>query len=139
MHKSGQRCTDLLEKTADALSGSVVGLMFLSVQKDNLALNINQAVKWYVYLHEVRMGGTEFHHRAHTVFEQGGTTERVIKTCILAFPSTWVSYITRFPNCLLLKRGLLLSFGSVHSCLFCHHVLNLCNAFNTLNRFRSGS
>jgi len=46
MHKPGRRCTALLEKTADALSSNVVSLMLLSVQKDNLELNINQAVKW---------------------------------------------------------------------------------------------
>jgi hypothetical protein len=36
----------LLEKTVDALSGNVVSLMLLSVQKDNMELNITQAVKW---------------------------------------------------------------------------------------------
>jgi hypothetical protein len=36
----------LLEKTADALSGNVVSLMLLSVQKDNMELNITQSVKW---------------------------------------------------------------------------------------------
>ena len=46
MHKSGQRCSALLEKTADALSSNVVSLMLLSVQKGNLELNIKQAVKW---------------------------------------------------------------------------------------------
>jgi hypothetical protein len=121
MHKSGQRCTDLLEATANALSGSIIGLMFLSVQKNNLELNINQAVKWYVRLYkEMRMRGADSCHRAHSAFQQGGTTERVIKICILAFPSTWVSCDICVLNCLLLKRGFPLSFGSVHSCLFCH-------------------
>jgi hypothetical protein len=46
MHKPGQRCVALLEKTADALSGNVVSLMLLSVQKDNMELNITQSVKW---------------------------------------------------------------------------------------------
>jgi hypothetical protein len=46
MHKPGQSCTLLLEKTADALSGNVVGFMLLSVQKDNLELNIRLAIKW---------------------------------------------------------------------------------------------
>jgi hypothetical protein len=32
--------------TADALSGGVVALMLLAVQKDNLELNIKQAIKW---------------------------------------------------------------------------------------------
>jgi hypothetical protein len=46
MDKPGKRCIPLLEETADALSGSIVSLMLLSVQKDNLELNIKQAVKW---------------------------------------------------------------------------------------------
>jgi hypothetical protein len=46
MQKPGQRCSDLIEKTASALSGSIVNLMLLAVQKDNLELNINHAVKW---------------------------------------------------------------------------------------------
>jgi len=46
MHKPGKSCTLLLEKTADALSGNVVAFMLLSVQKDNLELNIRQAIKW---------------------------------------------------------------------------------------------
>ena len=46
MHKPGQRCIALLEKTAGALTSNVVALMLLSVQKDNLELNIKVAVKW---------------------------------------------------------------------------------------------
>ena len=46
MNKHGQRCTDLLEITADALSGGAVALILLTIQKDNLELNIKQAIKW---------------------------------------------------------------------------------------------
>jgi hypothetical protein len=46
MNKPGERCTPLLEKTADALSGNVISTMLLSIQKDNLELNIKQAIKW---------------------------------------------------------------------------------------------
>jgi hypothetical protein len=46
MQKHGRRCTELIEKTANALSSRVVTLMLLAVQKNNLELNINQAVKW---------------------------------------------------------------------------------------------
>jgi hypothetical protein len=46
MNKPGQRCTELIEKTANALSGSVVALMLLAIQKDDLELNIRRAVKW---------------------------------------------------------------------------------------------
>jgi hypothetical protein len=46
MHKHSQRCTNLLEVTADALSGGAVALILLTIQKDSLALNIKQAIKW---------------------------------------------------------------------------------------------
>ena len=45
MHKPGQRCTELIEKTANELSSGVVALMLLAVQKDNLELSIKQAVR----------------------------------------------------------------------------------------------
>jgi len=73
LNKPGKRCTDLIEKTASSLSNSVVTLMLLAVQKDNLELNINYAVKW-----------------VHSAFERGDrSTETVIKLCILAFPPIW--------------------------------------------------
>jgi len=47
--------------------------MLLTVQKDNLELNINYAVKW-----------------VRSAFEGGSrSTETVIKLCIMAFPSIW--------------------------------------------------
>ena len=45
MHKDGQRCTDLIKLTADSLSGGVVALMLVAVQKDNLEVSINHAIK----------------------------------------------------------------------------------------------
>jgi hypothetical protein len=45
MHKPGQKCAELIEKTATELSSGVVALMLLAVQKDNLELSINQAVQ----------------------------------------------------------------------------------------------
>jgi hypothetical protein len=66
MNKPGERCTPLIEETADALSGNVVSLMLLSVQKDNLELNIKQAVKWQAVSHNgtrfTRMSGAHSHH-----------------------------------------------------------------------------
>jgi hypothetical protein len=46
MQKHGQRCAGLIEMTANALSGSVVTLMLVAVQRDNLELSIKQAIKW---------------------------------------------------------------------------------------------
>ena len=45
MHVPGQKCTDLIEMTANALSRDVVGLMLVAVQKDNLELSINYAIR----------------------------------------------------------------------------------------------
>jgi len=73
MHKPGQRCTDLIEMTAHALSGDVVALMLMATQKDNLELSIKYAIK-----------------SVHAQFKQGtGSTEEVILACIRAFPSIW--------------------------------------------------
>jgi hypothetical protein len=46
MHKHGQRCADLVEMTANSLCDDALVLMLLAVQKDNLELSINQAIKW---------------------------------------------------------------------------------------------
>ena len=44
-HKPGQRCTDLIELTANSLSNDVVDIMLMAVQKDNLEMSINRAIK----------------------------------------------------------------------------------------------
>jgi hypothetical protein len=46
MNKRGPRCAELLEKTADALSGAVHSIMLMAVQTDNLELSVDQAIKW---------------------------------------------------------------------------------------------
>jgi hypothetical protein len=45
MHKPDQQCTDLIEMTANALSGGVVALMLMTVQRNNLELSIKLAIK----------------------------------------------------------------------------------------------
>jgi len=46
MHKEGQQCPELIEMTANALYSGTVALILLSIQKDNLELNIKRAVRW---------------------------------------------------------------------------------------------
>ena len=46
MHKPDEKCIDLIEATADALSGGVVTLMLMAVQGDILELGVRQAIKW---------------------------------------------------------------------------------------------
>jgi len=45
MQKHGQQCADLIEITANALSGGAVALILMAVQKDNLELSIKHAVR----------------------------------------------------------------------------------------------
>ena len=45
MHRPDQRCNGLIELTASTLSGGAVALMLLAVQRDNLELSINQAIR----------------------------------------------------------------------------------------------
>ena len=45
MHKDRRQCTDLITLTANSLSGGVVTLMLMAVQKDNLEVSINHAIK----------------------------------------------------------------------------------------------
>ena len=49
MQKHGQGCAGLIEMTADALSGAVVAVMLVAVQRDNLELSIKQAIKRSVF------------------------------------------------------------------------------------------
>ena len=49
MHKPDQKCSDLIEVTANTLSGGIVALMLLAVQRDNLELSVKQAIKWWVF------------------------------------------------------------------------------------------
>ena len=53
MYKDGQRCTDLIKLTANSLSGDVVALMLIAVQKDNLELSVTFAISWWVLLDTV--------------------------------------------------------------------------------------
>jgi len=72
MHKHGQPCAGLIELTANALSSNVVAIMLLAVQKDNLELNIKQAITW-----------------VYPAIRWRGNTKAVIRNCLLAFPSLW--------------------------------------------------
>ena len=45
MHKPDQKCSDLIEVTANALSGEAVALMLTAVQRNNLELSVKQAIE----------------------------------------------------------------------------------------------
>jgi len=79
MHKDGQQCTDLIKLTADSLSGGVVALMLIAVQKDNLELSITFAISW-----------------TKDSLERLESTEAVIKQCLVPFPWMWLNLLRRF-------------------------------------------
>ena len=93
MHKHDQRCTDLIKVTANVLSEAVVALMLLAVQRDNLEFSITKAVEWLVPTYdEITMKMCSPHYRTHDIVRRRrGSAERVIRACIMAFPSIWVS------------------------------------------------
>ncbi len=45
MNKKEARCHSLIEATAAALSGDAVSFMLIAVQKDNLGLSVDLALK----------------------------------------------------------------------------------------------
>ena len=92
MHNDGQQCTDLINLTANSLSGDVVALMLVAVQKDNLEVSINHAIKRCVAMYnETRMAGYNVQFRSQDAFEEGMGSTEVIKRCLAAFPWMWVS------------------------------------------------
>lgn len=99
MHKQGQ-CTDLIDKTANELGDDVVTVMLVAVQRDNMELSVKQAIRRYSDVRictATRIKRVCRRYRNHVKFEQGTvSTEVVIKICILAFPSLWVSCNSRF-------------------------------------------
>ena len=46
MHRPDQKCTNLIDATANALSVGVVAIMLMAVQRDNLELSVKQAINW---------------------------------------------------------------------------------------------
>ncbi|KAF8262503.1 hypothetical protein EI94DRAFT_678021 [Lactarius quietus] len=74
MHKPETRCRALLQETAEALNEDVVTLMLLAVQRKDLELSVNLAVK-----------------RIDRIGLDKKNTRDVIKTCLFAFPQIWVS------------------------------------------------
>jgi len=93
MQKHGQKCAGLIEQTANALSDGVVALMLVAVQRDNLELGINQAIRW-THQEFGQCKGSPVIKKIirwiHSDFGQGNeSTEAVIKTCMVAFPTLW--------------------------------------------------
>ena len=90
MHEAGKRCTELLEKTANALSDNAVNLMLLAVQKKNLELSINVAVTKSVFYMNNGLKKIHFNFRACTIIKNGESDrKKIIGKCVVAFPYMW--------------------------------------------------
>ena len=53
MHEAGNRCTELLNKTANALSDDVLSVMLLAVRRGNLEQSISIALSGLVFLYRM--------------------------------------------------------------------------------------
>jgi len=71
-HKEETRCNTLLDKTVQALNEDAVSLMLLAVQRSNLELSVNEAVR-----------------RLNRIGLNVKITKNSIKACLMAFPQIW--------------------------------------------------
>ena len=96
MHVTGNHCTELLEKTANALNDCVINVMLLAVQKGNLELSIKLAVMRSVLSYRMARKKPHFLYRTCRMIREGemigyGERERkkIIGKCVVAFPYMW--------------------------------------------------
>ncbi|KIO06715.1 hypothetical protein M404DRAFT_439374 [Pisolithus tinctorius Marx 270] len=69
MHEPGASCSGLIIETADALHEDVLRHMLVAVQRENLMISLEMAVK-------------------RTSFESDG--RRIVESCMRYFPHLWV-------------------------------------------------
>ena len=91
MHEAGKRCTELLEKTANALNDNVVSVMLLAVQKGNLELSVILAVIRWVFSYRMARKKANFYLSACKMFRSGEEEmRRIIGKCVGVFPYMWI-------------------------------------------------
>jgi hypothetical protein len=92
MHKLNMRCNKLVEETAAALNDDAVALMLLAVQRSNLELAVNVAVRrwvcWHKALREYLSSQCSVHPRFTVIAKD---MEGMVKTSLIPFPYIWVS------------------------------------------------
>ena len=134
MHEAGKRCTELIEKTANALNDNVVSVMLLAVQKGNLELSIYVAVTKSVFSYRMAWKKPHIYFRACAMF-RGGEEERgkIIGECVTAFPYMWF-YVSSPAclSCLCLADHALSLLASVWALLLVHSVHFLLTSFLSL-------
>ncbi len=93
MNKQEARCDTLIEATAATLNEDAVSLMLVTVQKDNLGLSVNLALKRSVvqFRRTVNWNLIEL----FRVYSSGGLneldSETIVRECLYPFPYLWAS------------------------------------------------
>ena len=91
MNKQEARCDVLIEATAAALNEDAVALMFLTVQKDNLGLSVNLALKRLVLQFKGTVVGNLI--ELCRVYDNGEISEldakAIVPGCVFPFPYLW--------------------------------------------------
>src|SRR6266404_6166833 len=93
MNKGEAHCDTLIEATAAALNEDAVALMLLTVQKDNLVLSVNSALKWSVLQFRRTMSGNLIKlFRVYSSDEFNELdAEMIVQKCLFPFPYLWAS------------------------------------------------
>ncbi len=98
MNQQVARCDTLLEATAGELNEDVVALMLVAVQKDNLGLSVNLALKRSAHQFEGTMGGN--HTELCRVYSSGWFNRHhaksIVQECLFPFPYLWASVYLSF-------------------------------------------
>src|SRR5882762_12001804 len=93
MNQQEARCDTLIEATAAELNEDVVALMLVAVQKDNLGLSVNLALKRSVHQFKGTVGGNLI--RLCRVYSRGGfnklDAKAIVRECLFPFPYLWAS------------------------------------------------
>ncbi|SRR6266404_7086882 len=93
MDQKETHCDTLIESTAAALNEDVVSLMLVAVQKDNLGLSVNLALKRSVH----QFKGTVIWNLIGlcSVYSNSGPkeldTKNIVRDCLDPFPYLWAS------------------------------------------------
>ncbi len=86
-------CDTLIEATAAALNDEVTALMLVAVQKDNLGLSVNLALKRSVHQFKRTVGGNLI--KLCRVYSRGGfnklNAKNIVGECVFVFPYLWAS------------------------------------------------
>src|SRR6267378_4950186 len=90
MDQKGTRCNNLIEATAGALNGDIITLMLLAVQKNNLGLGVNLALKRSVHQFKETIGRDLI--KQCRIYSSGRfDTKTIVRECLFQFPYLWAS------------------------------------------------